>query len=141
MIRIDRADRDHTELLNPANWFSSRWGGDSLRGCRGCADCDPEHAEEQLWTCEGTGQVEDTRYGVSVCADEDDLVEYLAQVGGADLGNAVLVELNGTCSDDEALDAHLGEELLLPTEIVSVTELGDGLRGRILARLEDIEGN
>ena len=141
MIRIDRADRNMNELLNPNNWISSQWGGDTLRTCRGCTDCETDevYRNEKHWTCNGAREVEDARYGISVCADEDDLVKYLATVG-ADFDNTVLVELAGDYSDDEGHDAHLGEELILPTEIVSVVPVADEFIEAVYARADEIHG-
>ena len=104
MIRIDRADRDHTELLDSENWLSFHWSN-RLRSCRGCEDCGG--TTETLIQCYGEGMVDDVRYGVSVCADEDDLIKYLATVG-ADMDNCVLVEVEGEYSNDDAHDEDLG---------------------------------
>ena len=142
MIRIDRADRDHSELLDPEHWISSQWGGDTLRFCRGCIDCqtNPRRRDELHWTCGGSRKVTDARYGVSVCEDLDDLVEYFGQIGGVNFDDAVLVELAGEYSDDDGHDAHLGEELILPTEIISITPMDDDIADRILARVEEVHG-
>ena len=139
MIRIDRADRDHTELLDPEHWISSQWGGDTLRDCKGCEDCDPENPVEKLWTCFGERQVEDTRYGISVCRDEDDLIEYLAHTG-ADFDNTVLVTLKGGYSDDDGHDEHIGEYLILPSEVVSITPVTDEFIEAVYARADEIHG-
>lgn len=134
MIRIDRATRDMNELLDSANWISSNWGGDTMRDCRGCEDCQTEEylRDEPHWRCYGAREVEDARYGVSVCRDEDDLVEYLSRTG-ADMDGCVLVELEGEYSDDEGHDAEYGEELILPTRIVSVRPVTDAFVARVFA--------
>lgn len=140
MIRIDSATRDLNELLNPENWISCNWGGDSVRDCKGCEDCtEEEYRQEAHWTCGGSREVEDARYGVSVCFDEDDLIDYLAHTG-ADMDNAVLVEVKGAYSDDEGHDAHIGEELILPSEIVSTTPVTDEFIERVYARADEIHG-
>lgn len=141
MIRIDSATRDLNELLDPTWWISSQWGGDTMRDCKGCEDCTEEegYRYEKHWTCGGAREVEDTRYGISVCRDEDDLIDYLATVG-ADMDDCVLVELKGDYSDDEGHDAHLGEELILPTEIVSVAPVTDEFIAAVFARIDEIHG-
>lgn len=136
MIRIDRAARDPRELLDPENWISSQWGGDKLRECRGCEDC-ADTPVEKVGRCYGGREIEDARYGISVCRTEDDLINYLAHTG-ADMDDAVLIELKGDWSDDEGHDAHLGEELILPTEIVSVRPVTDGFIERVFARHDEI---
>lgn len=66
------------------------------------------------------------RSGKSVCASIEDLAAYMAQVGiPIDWNRALLVELEGTWSDEEDEDAHLGVYLMHPTRIVSVTPLDD----------------
>lgn len=136
MIRIDRADRDHTELLDPENWLSFHWANNT-RTCRGCEDCGG--TTETILRCYGETIVDNARHGVSVCADEDDLIEYLAQVG-PDMENTVLVELTGEYSDDDAHDAHLGEELIFPTEIVSVTPVTEEFIEAVFAKHDEIHG-
>lgn len=127
MFRIDCADRDLSELLDPNQWVSSRWGGDSSQPCGGCVDCqaDPRRRGESFWRCHGRRRVTDARYGVSVMVDEHDLVAYLAHTG-AHLGNTVLVELEGAESGDEPHDEYFGELLILPTRIVGVRPVGEG---------------
>lgn len=139
MIRIERATRNMNELLDPEHWMSCQWGGDQMRDCKGCVDCDPDNPVEKLWQCYGDRQVEDTRYGISVMADEDALIEYLATVG-PDMDNTVLVELDGDYSDDEGHDAHLGEELILPTKIVAVRPVDDEFIAKVFARHDEIHG-
>ena len=141
MIRIDRADRDHTELLDPANWISSNWGGDTMRDCQGCEDCQAEDylRGETHWQCYGERELEDTRYGISVMADEDDLIEYLATVV-PQMHNCVLVELEGDYSDEDGHDAHLGEKLILPTKIVAVRPVTDEFVAAVFAKHDEIHG-
>ncbi|MEU0236745.1 hypothetical protein ABZ234_03575 [Nocardiopsis sp. NPDC006198] len=133
MIRIDRADRDHTELLDPANWLSFHWSN-ATRECRGCEDCGG--STETLIRCYGETMVDDVRHGVSVCRDEDDLVDYLAAVG-ADLDNCVLVKLSGPYSDDDAHDEDLGEYLILPTEITSVRPVDEAFVAQVFAKIDE----
>lgn len=135
MIRIDRAARDLTELLDPERWLSFHWSN-STRECRGCEDCGG--TTENLIQCYGEGVVDDVRYGVSACRDEDELIDYLATVG-ADLEGCVLVELKGPYSDDDAHDEDLGEYLILPTEIVSVRPVTDEFVAQVFAKIDEKE--
>lgn len=98
-FRVQAADRDATELLNPENWISRSWSDEEL--------------------------VQD---GVSVCGSREDLAAYLAGSGiplGAD--HWVLVELTGRRLYTQAHDAHLGEVLVEPDAIVAVTEIDDAM--------------
>lgn len=66
------------------------------------------------------------RSGKSVMDSYEGLVAYMATVGIAiDWDNAILVELDGTYSDDEDEDAAHGAELIHPTEIIAVTPLDE----------------
>lgn len=136
MIRIDRADRDHTELLNPDNWLSFHWNNNT-RTCRGCEDCGG--TTEIVARCYGETLVDDVRHGVSVCRDEDDLIEYLANVG-PDMDNCVLVELDGEYSDDTPHDEEIGEYLILPSEITSVRPVTDEFIEAVFAKHDEIHG-
>jgi hypothetical protein len=140
MIRIDRADRDMNELLDPANWVSCNWGGDTMRDCNGCEDCQEDEAYrgETHWRCYGERELEDTRYGISVMANEDALIEYLATVG-PDMDNCVLVEVEGDYSDEDGHDAHLGELLILPTKVVSIRPVDDDFVARVFAKIDEKE--
>lgn len=64
------------------------------------------------------------RHGISVCDTIEELAEYIAQSGvEIDPHNAVIVEVAGRWySDDEPCDADAGERLILPEQIVSVTD-------------------
>jgi hypothetical protein len=97
--RIQNADRDATDLLDPENWVSYHWNE----------------------------RDEDARPGVSVCASIDDLAAYLAGAGiPIGLGDWVIVELDGDRRQDvTAYDAQFGELLINPTEILSVRPAGD----------------
>ncbi|MFI2667565.1 hypothetical protein [Micromonospora carbonacea] len=97
-FRIQTADRNPSELLNPEHQTSGNW-----------------HDIESL-----------ARIGVSVCDSRESLAAYLAQSGipyGS--GEWVIVELRGDLSDDDPCDAEYGELLIHPTEIVSVSPMGD----------------
>lgn len=66
------------------------------------------------------------RSGKSVCTSVDDLAAYVARTG-MDLGwnGALLVELDGTYSDEDDEDAHLGAYLVHPTRIISAVALDE----------------
>jgi hypothetical protein len=84
------------------------------------------HAEAQISSAWHRDDLD--RSGISVCESRQALAGYLATVGeGIPYGSGgwVLVELEGTESDDTPLDAEHGEILLHPTRIVSVTSLDD----------------
>lgn len=108
--RLQDADRDAAELLDPAQQWSSDWSGGG-----------------------------DPRHGVSVCWSEGTLISYFAtraaQGIGYDadfLGTLVVVELDGDASDEEDQDAAEGAELVLPTRIVDVRPLTDDEIAEIL---------
>lgn len=95
--RLQDADRDATELLDPAKQWSENWSGGG-----------------------------DPRHGISVCGTEDALADYFAKHwAGQDidedfLATIVLVEVAGPLSDEEDEDAADGAYLILPTSIASV---------------------
>lgn len=94
--RLQDADRDATELLDPAQQWSEQWGGFG-----------------------------DPKRGVSVCGNEDQLADYFAarvECGyDADfLATLVIVELDGDLSDEADDDHAEGALLIFPTRIVSV---------------------
>lgn len=99
--RLQDADRDVAELLDPDNHWSCNWSGAS-----------------------------DPRHGVSVCWSEGTLISYFARRAADGIGydadflaTLVMVELDGDPSDDEDDDAAEGAELVFPTRIVSVRPL------------------
>ena len=98
--RIQTADRDVADLLDPEQQWSYSW-------------CDEER---------------EPRHGVSVCDSIEALATYLAQCGiPYGDGEWVVVEVEGTFSRDEDEDAHLGALLVHPTAIVSVSPMGEGM--------------
>lgn len=100
-FRIQPADSDPRELLNPRNQFSHAW-----------------HEYDDRTT----------RNGVSVCGSRESLACYLATVGaGIPYGDGewLLIELTGYFSDDQPLDAEFGEYLIHPTEIISAAPIDD----------------
>jgi hypothetical protein len=95
-FRVQSADRDVTRLLDLEECYTYTWDGNETR-----------------------------QYGISVCRDVDELVEYLATKGsGIDIGAGywVVVELEGYVLDETG---HDGEMLLEPSRIVSVTPFED----------------
>lgn len=79
------------------------------------------------------------RYGVSVCRDEEALIDYLAHTG-ADFTDTVLVELEGEYSDEDGHDAELGEILILPSRIVSVRPVTGEFIEAVAARRDELDG-
>ncbi len=102
--RLQDADTDTADLLDPAKQWSSNWGGGG-----------------------------DPRRGVSVCGTERALELYFA-ARSADVGydaeflsTLVIVEVDGELSDEDDEDAAEGALLVLPTRIVSVRPLDDDM--------------
>lgn len=94
--RLQDADRDPRELLDPAHQWSCDWGGSG-----------------------------DPRRGVSVCGTEDMLARYFAAHADAGfdpefLATLVLVEVEGDLSDEDDQDADQGAYVVIPTRVVSV---------------------
>lgn len=93
--RIQNAGHDATDLLDPEQQVSYHYSGD-----------------DDL-----------TRRGVSVCDSIEALAEYIAQTGiEIDPHHSVIVKVDGYHSDDEPVDAELGESLLIPTAVVEVID-------------------
>lgn len=94
-FRVQSADRDVQELLDPEMCFTIAWN---------------------------TG---DEQYGISVCYSANELMEYLATKGECipiGDGDWVIVELTGTEVDTTG---HDDETLIEPDSIVSVTPLSE----------------
>src|SRR5690606_37540876 len=56
MIRLPPASRDPQTPLDPENWRSADWNGDTLRDCRGgidCCDDDWNRSEAEWRRCYG----------------------------------------------------------------------------------------
>ena len=94
---------------------------------------DPEYQFSTSWNAG-----EDVRVGVSVCDSIEELASYLAQVGIPFTDDCLLVELDGTWSDDDDEDAHLGARLIIPTRIVSTELAGERLIDMIMAAYDEI---
>jgi hypothetical protein len=101
-FRVQSGDRNAADLLAVESQTSLAWGRDHL-----------------------DNRTTD-RVGVSVCDSRESLAAYLAETG-IPYGTPgwVLVELQGTLSDDQPLDADRGEFLIHPTEVVSVAPIDD----------------
>lgn len=99
--RIQTADRDVNNLLVAEHQTSEAWNGNESA----------------------------TRSGVSVCDSLESLAAYLAGAGSGipyGAGEWVIVEVAAdSLSADEPCDAEDGEYLVYPTEILSVTPMGD----------------
>lgn len=140
--RIQPADRNPEDLLDPANQRSELWTGVAYRRCDDCggygqtlhrchrcggARCDwcDQYGSilEDCATCHGTGEIDDTvREGVSCCPTLDVLYAYF-RGRHANLDNCVVVTLEGELADEEDWDADAGAVLIRPTRIVSVEPL------------------
>lgn len=99
-FRIQTADRDVNELLDPTEQQTRAWQNEDL--------------------------VQD---GVSVCEDLDALAHYLGAGPGQGIpfgsGEWVIVELAGERMFERGHDAEYGEILVRPEEIVSVSPMSD----------------
>jgi hypothetical protein len=105
-FRIQAADRDVTELL------------------------DPEHVSYS-WDNEEVFDL-----GTSTCATLEDLAAYIAQTGiPFGLGEWVVVEVAGE-NVRRGRDGHMGEWLVQVTEIVSIRPLDDAFYALIDAAYE-----
>lgn len=108
--RLQDADRDAAELLDPAQQWSQNWGGGG-----------------------------DPRRGISVCGTQDALADYFAaHWAGMDIdadfvASLVLVELDGPLSDEDDEDAAEGALLILATRIVRVGPVPAGMAATICA--------
>lgn len=120
--RIQERDRDPADLLLPQNWTSTVWVGEVYRPCPACDGAGYDIVDEQREDCpdcDGSGEVDDsTRRGVSCCRSLADLYAYFAS-RSATLDDVVVIELEGTLSEDEDWDADEGAVLVYPTRIVS----------------------
>lgn len=108
--RIQSADRDVTELL------------------------DPEHVSYS-WDSEEVFDL-----GTSTCATLEDLAAYIVQTGiSFGLGEWVVVEVRGE-NVHRGRDGHMGEWLVEVTEIVSVRPFDDAFYALIDAACDALEG-
>ena len=144
-FRLHPKDEDPEKLLDPDEQKTEPWGGTIYGKCDKCGgegktkhECesckagsrDPDCEscggkvtwEEECPACEGSGEIDDSeRDGISVFPDEDGLYRYMRE-RDADIGDSVLLVLEGKESSDEDFDADEGALLIHPTKIVDVRE-------------------
>jgi hypothetical protein len=136
--RIQSASRDTAILLDPATWQSSAWEPVYRRcaDCGGTGTCYPDpDTEMPCATCGQSGEVEDTRHGVSVCDSIDSLIKYFGErecdYSPEYIDRLVLVEVAGDPSADDDHDEEYGATLIMPTVVVSVQPVPAALRAVI----------
>lgn len=95
--RIQDADRDVADLLDPEQQYSISYVDDT------------------------------ERHGISVCDSLEDLADYLAHSGVPFDTTSVVVAVSGPLSEDEDEDADQGALLVIPERIVSVEPMTDRL--------------
>ena len=79
------------------------------------------------------------RHGVSCCDDLEALLDYYVQAPIEIGDDPVIITMEGVESDDEPLDAELGERLIHPTRIISIVSAeAVGFYDGINERLENI---
>lgn len=158
------AEADPESLLDPQRQFTTPWGepnhgpcdkcggaGSVRYECKSCLEggaaaecpaCEGRiHLEGVCPACEGGGHIDRTkRRGIAVFPSRAGLYRYLAE-RGADVGDRVLVELEGELSEDRDLDADAGALLVQPRQIVAVgpfdLDLFEELRARVTAEDAD----
>jgi hypothetical protein len=146
-FRLHPDDEDPQELLEPENQVSRPWGGADHGPCDKCGcsgRCtfryNAREWEDDCPTCKGTGQITDSqRRGVSVFPDPDGLYRYMLR-RDTDMGDSLIVELEGKLSDDVDFDADEGALLVFPTRIVEAQPVDQdriGALGRELGREVD----
>jgi DnaJ-class molecular chaperone len=155
--------KDPQILLRPEEHVSTPWGS-AKRGpcdkcrerpgsvryrCLSCMETGPR-AEcpacmgrveflDTCPTCGGTSQIDDTvRAGVSVFPTLEGLYRYLVE-REAELGNSVIVELDGRLSDARDLDADSGALLIHPTEVITRHPIDGERVADLRVRLADLE--
>lgn len=151
-------EADPASLLDPVRQFTTPWGPpnhghcDKCEGersvryeCKSCledgadADCPAcegrVHFEGVCPACDGSGVIDRTRRrGIAVFPSRAGLYRYLAE-RDADVGDRVMVELEGELSEDGDLDADAGALLLHPCRIVAVQPFDRELFAAIQQRL------
>ncbi|HEX8689885.1 MAG TPA: hypothetical protein VF729_06560 [Solirubrobacterales bacterium] len=151
-------ETDPASLLDPERQFTTPWGSpnhghcDKCGGessvryeCKSCLEDGAEsdcpacegrvHFEGVCPACEGTGVIDRTRRrGIAVFPSRAGLYRYLAE-RDADVGERVMVELEGELSDDGDLDADAGALLIHPRRIVAVRPFDRELFASIQQRL------
>lgn len=120
--RIQHNTDSIDDLIGRDN-ISQLWSGEAHKKCEVCVwGIEVVDGDEIICVeCDGAGQVEDVRHGVSVCASIEDLRSYFSG-RSASLDNTSLIVVEGDVSDED-YDADDGAILIHPTQIVSVTPL------------------
>jgi hypothetical protein len=134
-FRLHPEDEAPEACLNPDEQVSEPWGGADLGPCEKCDATGRLDSYGQCPACKGTGEITETeRRGVSVFRDPDTLYSYMLRRDN-DMDDSVLVELEGSESDEPDWDADEGALLVFPTRIVRVEDLDrrriDALRGQV----------
>ncbi|MFS0171490.1 hypothetical protein ACL1FF_09950 [Corynebacterium striatum] len=95
---------------------------------------DPENQFSYSWNDLGA----DPRHGISVMDDREALAEYIAQTGIQWDENWELLEVEGTTSEDEDEDAHMGARLIIPTAIISREPIEESFMEEIFEAFENL---
>ena len=93
--------------------------------CRGTGVVwdDDEDEERECPHCDGDGmEAIESQIGVSVCASLEDLRSYLAERAPY-LEDCVLLELEGSLSEDTDVDTAYGAILIVPSSIVRTLDI------------------
>ncbi|HYF25941.1 MAG TPA: hypothetical protein VD931_09405, partial [Baekduia sp.] len=122
-FRVQPASRP-LEALVGAHHISRLWVGDATvrcPRCRGDGMVNGDEGELPCPQCDGRGEYDDVRRGVSVCRSIEDLRRYFRS-RSPNLDGDHIVELEGEVSEDEDYDAgRPGDPLLVhPTRIVAI---------------------
>jgi hypothetical protein len=92
--------------------------------------------EQTCPACGGDGEITHTRrHGIAVFPAREGLYRYLAEKG-ASVEGQIVVELEGSISEEHDLDADAGALLVCPDQIVAVTPLDPRLVREVRQRLE-----
>lgn len=135
-FRIQPASRPVEQLLDESTWQCTVWSDTpayrKCDTCRGLRDVYSPDFDDYLpcETCNGQGEVEDIRYGVSACVTMERLYNYFAGRDG-NLDDCVVVELEADFADDDDFDTEDGADLVYPRRIISVRPLDDDDRAAI----------
>lgn len=102
----------------------------------GCPACEGRvRFEATCPACSGDGEITHTRrHGIAVFPAREGLYRYLAEKDAA-VDGKVVVELEGTLSEERDLDADAGALLVCPERIVEISPLDARLMEEIADRL------
>lgn len=131
--RIQPASRPVEQLLDASTWQCSVWSDTpayrKCSACNGARDIYNADFDDYLPCddCNGQGEVEDIRHGVSACLTMERLYRYFAGRDGA-LDDCVIVELEADFADADDFDVEDGADLVYPRRIVSVRPITDADR-------------